>query len=118
MFTGIRRGMKSGDKSAELKKLQRSGAYWGVRIQPGKCTAIRPFAGRRFTFDEAPELPLRGCKAWRCSCTYIGVTEHRREERRIQNDRRSVIRIDEEHVERRSFRGRRRQRKDRSAPAD
>jgi hypothetical protein len=118
VLTGIWRGSGSGDKSDKLKKLRRSGSFWGVRIQPGKCTAIRPFAGRRFTFEEAPNLPLPGCKSWRCSCTYIGVPERRREERRIHNDRRDVIRIDEEHVERRSFRGRRRQHKDRNDPAD
>ena len=118
VLTGIWRGTGSGDKSGELKKLRRSGSYWGVRIQPGKCTAIRAFAGRRFTFEEAPDLPLPGCKSWRCSCTYIGVPEHRREERRTHNDRRNVVRIDEEHVDRRSFRGRRRQHKDRNDAAD
>ena len=118
VLTGIRRGIGSRDKSGELKKLRRSGSYWGVRIQPGKCTAIRHFAGRRFTFEEAPNLPLPGCKAWRCSCTYIGVPERRRDERRIHNDRRDVVRIDKEHVDRRSFRGRRRGNQAWKDPAD
>jgi hypothetical protein len=118
IVTRMRRGTGNHDKSSELNKLRRSGSFWGVRIQPGKCAAIRPFAGRRFSFDEAPDLPRPGCKAWRCSCTYIGVPERRRDERRIQNDRRDVVRIDEEHVERRSFRGRRRGHKDRNDPAD
>ena len=118
VLTRIRRGAGSQDKSGELNKLRRSGSFWGVRIQPGKCTAIRPFTGRRFTFEEAPKLPLPGCKAWRCSCTYIGVPERRRDERRIQNDRRDVVRIDDEHTERRSFRGRRRGHKARNDPAD
>jgi len=118
VLAGIWRGTGSRDKSDELKKLRLSGSFWGVRIQPGKCTAIRPFTGRRFTFKEAPNLPLAGCKAWRCSCTYIGVPEHRREERRIHNDRRNVDRLDEEHIERRSFKGRRRQHKDSLDPAD
>jgi hypothetical protein len=118
VLTGVRRGTGSGDKSSELQKLRRSGSFWGVRIQAGKCTAIRPFAGRRFTFEEAPNLPLPGCTAWRCACTYIGVPERRREERRIHNDRRDVVRIDEEHVERRSFRGRRHGHKAWKDPAD
>lgn len=118
VLTLIRRGTGNRDIIGELTKLRRSGSFWGVRIQPGKCAAIRPFAGRRFTFEEAPDLPRPGCKAWRCSCTYIGVPERRRDERRIQNDRRDVVRIDEEHVERRSFRGRRRGNKDRKEPAD
>jgi hypothetical protein len=118
VLIGIRRGAGSRDKSGELKKLRRSGSYWGVRIQPGKCTAISHFAGRRLTFEEAPNLPLPGCKAWRCSCTYIGVPERRRDERRVHNDRRDVVRIDDEHVERRSFRGRRRGNKAWKDPAD
>jgi hypothetical protein len=118
VLTGIRRGTGSRDKSGELNKLRRSGSFWGVRIQPGKCASIRPFAGRRFTFEEAPDLPLPGCKAWRCSCTYIGVPERRRNERRTHNDRRDVVRIDDEHIERRSFRGRRRGHKAREDPAD
>jgi hypothetical protein len=118
VVTRIRRGTGSRDKSGELNKLRRSGSFWGVRIQPGKCTAIRPFAGRRFTFEEAPNLPLPDCKAWRCSCTYIGVPERRRDERRIHNDRRDVVRIDAEHVERRSFQGRRRGHKAWKDPAD
>jgi len=118
VLTRISRGTGSRDKSAELNKLRRSGSFWGVRIQPGKCTAIRPFAGRRLTFEEAPNLPLPGCKAWRCSCTYIGVPERRRDERRIQHDRRNIARIDEEHIERRSFRGRRRGHKDQNDPAE
>jgi len=118
VLTRIRRGTGSPDKSGELKKLRRSGSFWGVRIQPGKCAAIRPFGGRRFTFEEAPDLPLPGCKAWRCSCTYIGVPERRRDERRIHNDRRDVVRIDEEHIERRSFRGRRRGNQAWKDPAD
>ena len=59
VLTRIGRGTGSGDKSSQLHKLRRSGSFWGVRIQPGKCPAIRPFAGRRFTFEEAPVLPLR-----------------------------------------------------------
>ena len=118
VVTRIKRGTGSHDKSGELNKLRRSGSFWGVRIQPGKCAAIRPFAGRRFTFEEAPDLPLPGCKAWRCSCTYIGVPERRRDERRLHNDRRDVVRIDGEHIERRSFRGRRRGHKARKDPAD
>lgn len=112
-WTGIR------DKGGELQKLRRSGHYWGVRIQPGSCAAIRHFAGRRFSFEEAPNLPLAGCKAWRCSCAYIGLPERRREERRTRKDRRDAVRFDDEHAERRSIRGRRRhQHKDWQDPAD
>jgi hypothetical protein len=115
---GTRRGAGSGDSRVQLEKLRSSGHYWGVKIQPGQCNAIRSFAGRRFSFDEAPELPLPHCTAKRCSCSYVGVTERRREERRTQMDRRSFARIDDAHADRRSLRARRLQRKERVDPAD
>jgi hypothetical protein len=118
VLTGTRRWTGTRDSSGELQKLRRSGRYWGVRIQPGKCAAIRHFAGRHFTFEEAPNLPLPSCKAWRCSCTYIGVPERRREERRARKDRRDAVRFDEDHAERRSIRERRRHNKDWHDPAD
>jgi hypothetical protein len=118
VIPGIRRGTGTRSKSGKLQKLQSSGQYWGVSIRPGKCAAIRPFAGRRLTFEEAPDLPLPGCKTWRCSCTYIGVSEQRLKERRIHKDRRDTVRLDEEHAERHSFQGRRLQHKDYKDPAD
>jgi hypothetical protein len=103
-----RRATRNRHQEGELAKLQRGGQFWGVMIQPGQCAAIRPFAGRGFRFDEAPALPLPGCTAKRCSCRYIGVTERRRDERRMQTDRRRVLRIEDQHADRRSLQGRRR----------
>jgi hypothetical protein len=103
-----RRATRNRDQEGELAKLQRSGHYWGVMIQPGQCAAIRPFSGRGIRFDEVPALPLPGCTAKRCSCRYIGVTERRRDERRMQTDRRRVLRIEDQHADRRSLQGRRR----------
>lgn len=118
LFTNaMKRGSEDRDRRAALQRLRSSGHYWGVKIQPGQCNAIRPFAGRRFSFDEAPALPLPDCTAKRCSCSYVGVTERRREERRTQMDRRSIARIEDAHAERRSWRGRRRH-KERVDPAD
>jgi hypothetical protein len=106
------------DKSGDLEKLRRSGHFWGVKIRPGKCEAIHHFAGRRFTFHEAPELPLPGCKAWRCTCSYIGVPERRFENRRVLHDRRIAARFDGDLAERRSIRERRRIDKAGKDPAD
>jgi hypothetical protein len=110
-LTGTCRGKGNRDKHGELEKLRSNGHYWGVKIQPGQCSVIRPFAGRRFSFDEAPVLPLPGCTAKRCLCRYIGVTERRGDERRTQMDRRRVFRIEDEHADRRSLQGRRRNKK-------
>lgn len=111
-WTGIQ------DKSGDLEKLRRSGHFWGVKIRPGRCDAISHFAGRRFTFHEAPALPLPGCKAWRCTCTYTGVPERRRENRRVLHDRRTAARFDGDLAERRSIRERRRMDKAWKDPAD
>jgi hypothetical protein len=106
------------DKSAALEKLRRSGRYWGVKIRPGRCDAVRPLADRRFTFQEAPTLPLAGCGARRCTCGYIGVPEHRREHRRMRHDRRAAVRFDEDRGGRRSIHGRRHHDKAWNNPAD
>jgi hypothetical protein len=113
-----RRGTGQRDKSACLEKLRRSGHYWGVKIRPGKCDAIRHFAGRRFTFHEAPALPLAGCRAWRCTCTYLGLPERRSEHRRVRHDRRANVRFDGDLGERRSIQGRRNRDKAWKDPAD
>jgi hypothetical protein len=115
---GARRWTGHRDKSGDLEKLRRSGHYWGVKIKPGRCDAIRHFTGRRFTFHEAPALPLAGCRAWRCTCTYIGVPEHRREDRRVRHDRRVTVRFDGDLAERRSIRERRNRDKAWNDPAD
>jgi hypothetical protein len=107
---GLGRGkrQRSNSKSNGLGKLRRTGNYWGVTIKRGKCAAIRQTTGRQFTFDEAPMLPIAGCKALRCSCTYQGLRERRRQQRRTANDRRDAVRFDAQHPERRSGRERRR----------
>ena len=47
-------------KTASLGKLRRTGNYWGVAIVRCKCDAVRHCTGRKFTFDEAPVLPVAG----------------------------------------------------------
>ncbi len=88
-------------KTAALEKLRRTGIYRGVIIRPGKCAAARRLSGKPFAFDQAPPLPLAGCKALRCSCSYHGLPEHRRQARRNTHDRRDTVRFDARHPERR-----------------
>ena len=103
-----RPGRRSGNsKAAALKKLRDSGDYRGVTIQHGKCAAVGHCLGRQYRFEEAPALPVSGCKALHCPCSYHGLRERRKRERRLARDRREVIRFNTAHQERRS-RGERR----------
>ena len=99
---------RSQSKSKSLARLRRTGNYWGVTIKRGKCSAIQYTTGRKFAFDEAPVLPVTGCKALRCSCSYQGLLERRKKQRRKSSDRRETVRFDAQHPERRSGRERRR----------
>lgn len=104
-----RNGQRSGNaKAGSLKKLRDSGNYWGVTLQNGKCAAVRRCLGRQYRFEEAPALPVSGCKALRCSCTYRGLPERRKRQRRVLRDRREAVRFDSDHPERRSNGERRR----------
>lgn len=105
---GRSKRQRSRSKPKNLAKLRHTGNYWGVTIKCGKCSAIQYTSGRKFTFDEAPILPVVGCKALRCSCRYQGLHERRKKQRRRANDRRETVRFDAQHPERRSGRERRR----------
>jgi len=101
-------GRSPGRKSGRLLQLRRSGCYRGVTLRPGPCAAVRRIMGRHFGFDEAPSLPLAGCQAVHCSCSYQGLPEHRKYPRRHARDRRETVRFDTSHPQRRSNRERRR----------
>jgi hypothetical protein len=94
--------------AASLQKLRSSGAYWGVTIKPGKCAAAQQFGGKKFPLDNVPIIPLAGCKAWRCTCVYVGLRERRKLERRRVHDRRDAVRFDAAHPDRRTRKNRRR----------
>jgi hypothetical protein len=105
-----RRSMRrpANTRTDALKKLRSSGLYWGITIHNGKCAAIRQYLGRPYKLDESPALPLSGCKAGRCTCTYAGLRERRKHQRRQIRDRRDAIRFDSRHPDRRNKRERRR----------
>ena len=95
-------------RTSSLQQLRSSGTCWGVMIKPGKCAAVQPYRNKKFQFHNAPVIPVAGCKAWRCSCAYVGLRERRRQNRRQAHDRRGEIRFDAAHPERRSHKNRRR----------
>jgi hypothetical protein len=90
-----------------LETLRLNRNYWGVEIKPGICEPSRALAGRRFPFPEAPSLPLADCAVSPCTCTYLGLWEHRRWHRRTLPDRRKAIRYIPDHPNRRCHRERR-----------
>lgn len=92
--------------TAQLRALQGSGRYRGVRIE-SHCRASSALAGREFPLDTAPALPVGQCSAAVCECVYVGLPERRLiVDRRSGSDRRQAIRS--ETSDRRSNRPRRR----------
>ncbi len=78
----------------QLDRLQKAGKYRGVHIG-AHCAASSQLAGREFSFESAPHLPVRGCDARVCECGYIGLPERRSLiDRRSGRDRRQSLRAD------------------------
>ncbi len=63
--------------------------YRGVEVHAGAlgcCAAVREIRGKRFLSDEVPALPLPGCNAEDCGCTYELFADRRRShDRRLDN---------------------------------
>lgn len=79
---------------AQLRKLERSGLYWGVKVE-ARCRASSRLAGREYTFTSPPMVPVTGCAQAQCTCTLIGLPERRKAaERRSGFDRRQALRVE------------------------
>ena len=94
----------------QLERLYLDGRYWGVRIEAGMdaCEAARRGAGERYSFENAPPLPLPDCALTRCSCRYAGLEEQRNPPPRRQTpDRRDKIRYEPKRGNRRKEKDRR-----------
>lgn len=77
-----------------LARLQQTGRFRGVGVTTN-CRAAAHLRGREFPFDQAPALPVSGCDAPTCRCSYRGLPERRQGiERRSGIDRRSTPRAD------------------------
>jgi hypothetical protein len=74
----LKKQRKSLTPREQLQMLQKSKRFLGVQISTCGCRAASRFAGKFFTFRKAPQLPVKGCDAERCSCQYLGVTDRRR----------------------------------------
>lgn len=80
------------------------------------CSAVRALSGHRFLAGQAPQIPVPGCSAARCTCKFVHFDDRRSGDRRGVRGQyvRSLKSLD--WAERRSPRGRRKA--DRAAPLD
>lgn len=79
--SSARNGAADVPPDVQLARMRRDDAVWGVMVQfpAGQgCVAAREARDRKFSIDRAPGLPLRGCDAHQCRCSYLGLKERRR----------------------------------------
>lgn len=56
-----------------------------IRARAGACSAARALEGKRYLSNQAPALPLPGCTASSCTCTFAKLTDRRSEDRRFEH---------------------------------
>jgi len=80
-----RRGRRSNPPLARRDRL--GGRFGAVQIRPrsGACRAAQLLQGHPFLAKNAPALPLRECKAERCSCTFSKLPDRRSDGRRLEH---------------------------------
>ncbi len=72
------------------------------------CDVVRKVAGRWYTTENIPKLPLKDCTyGGICECKYKFYDDPRRGERRVSTDRRIDLRFEPGKDDRRLGRGRR-----------
>jgi len=96
--------VKSATNPATARK---EGNEWVLEIESPGCEAAHALVGRKFTREEAPKLPVAGCKATTCTCHYRYLPEQRNYHRRTHSDRRANIRFNKGTPDRRSRKNRR-----------
>ncbi len=111
------RGVVAGRLAAPARKTGanggRSGHPWGKTLfvpnPDTACPRARELMGRSFPAGTAPALPLPGCNAAECHCSYLPARERRSGgERHSGQDRRAQLRFEPGQTDRRSGKDRRR----------
>ncbi len=75
--------------STTRKRINGKSRYRGVQvngIRADCCAAVQAVAGQRFLSDEVPMLPLGGCDASDCQCTYELFDDRRTDFRRASDE--------------------------------
>lgn len=81
-LTGLR------NKQTTNKRPDEKSRYRGVEIIAHPticCDAVRDIRGKRFLSKEVPKLPLAGCDAGDCKCTYELFEDRRTDVRRASD---------------------------------
>ena len=97
-------------QAGSLAQLKDNKFFYGAELSVPGCEESRQLLGKPFPFEQAPELPVPGCNhtAATCACVFRGLRDRRISHRRVNRDRRTDIRFDKSHPDRRSGAGRRR----------
>lgn len=53
-----------------------------LRYRSDACDAVKRFEEMRFLSGKAPEIPVQGCDAAKCSCRYVHHEDRRHSDRR------------------------------------
>lgn len=108
-LTGTRTTSQLAPGASQLDKMREGRLFWGVSLQNPGCDASMELFEQELPLADAPNLPLDGCDAMQCSCSWKGLTEQRHTTRRTHHDRRDNVRFDEQEdkIDRRSHKERR-----------
>jgi len=70
--------------SAPAARRDAPGRYHCVEVCAGvhACKAVRQFGRVRYLSSEAPGLPVSGCTAQQCACSYVHHPDRREDDRR------------------------------------
>ncbi len=82
-------GIRSIRTTTTRKRINEKSRYRGVQVNgigADCCEAVQAIAGQRFLSDEVPMLPLRGCDASDCQCTYELFDDRRTDVRRASDE--------------------------------
>jgi hypothetical protein len=82
---GIWRWSRRGRTRTAVQRTPQSAKQFGaveIRLR-SPCKAARALEGQRFLAHEAPTLPLPGCTAARCACSFAKFSDRRTEDRRL-----------------------------------
>ena len=80
-----RRAPRSDPPPARRAKLGGRFSAVQIRSRSGACRAAQVLQGHPFLAKNAPALPLRECKAERCSCTFSKLPDRRSDGRRVEH---------------------------------
>lgn len=57
-----------------------------IQARHTACLAALRLRGKRYLAGEAPALPLTGCTAAQCSCSFVKLSDRRTEDRRLEHE--------------------------------